>query len=120
MKENEREEKNGIGPAYYQEMPEYVPMDAVQADDTQTKTQEGLAFFCPACGEKISPGTAVCPKCGAALAPLWAEKNESLQEGTEDFRGIGKDAADAAGGETGQDLGSEFGGPESSGDSVNA
>ena len=119
----EQEEKDGRkgleeningGPAYNQEMPEYVPMDAV-TDDAAKKTQEGLDFFCPTCGAKVTLGTKFCPECGASLKTLWAESDENLRDSTEDFRGFGKDATDAAGSE----FGNVAGGGSLDGGSVN-
>ena len=101
----EKEEIMNGGPAYNQEMPEYVPMDAVAQVPEEEKTQEGLQFFCPACGKKISLGSKTCPECGASLTALWAETDENL-----------KDSAQEAGGE----LNGTTDGGSLDGDSVNA
>ena len=111
MEPEEKEEKEEItnnGPAYNQEMPEYVPLDAVAPVPEEEKTQEGLQFFCPSCGKKIELGLKYCPECGASLAALWAETDENVRDSTEEVRGSGRDAADAAGG-----------GDDIDGDSVN-
>ena len=71
------------GPAYNQEMPEYVPMDAVKTDPDTPKVQEGLDFFCPVCGAKIVPGAKFCPECGTSLQSLWAETDENIRDGGE-------------------------------------
>ena len=82
--EEPEEEKNGNGgPAYYQDMPEYVPMDAVPDASAAPKTQEGLDFFCPACGAKVRIGVKFCPECGTPLGSLWAEADENFREGGE-------------------------------------
>ena len=102
-----KEENDDVRPAYNQEMPEYVPMDAVTVEAAK-KTQEGLDFFCPTCGAKVSLGAKFCPACGASLGALWAEADENLRDSTDDSRSSGKDASDAAG--------SEFSGGLDSGD----
>lgn len=81
--EAEEEEKSAGGPAYYQDMPEYVPMDAVPDASQAPMTQEGLNFFCPTCGAKVSIGVKFCPECGASLGALWAEADENIREGSE-------------------------------------
>ncbi len=106
MREIMTDDESRPGPAYFQEMPEYVPMDAAPEGEEKPKTQEGLEFFCPACGKKIPLGADICPECGASLTDLWAEKDDNLREGSEDFRGLGKEGSDAAGSELGDDTGS--------------
>ncbi len=89
MKDSFREEENRPGPAYFQEMPEYVPMDAVPDDEEKPKTQEGLEFFCPACGKKIPLGVKECPECGASLGELWSEKDDNAADFGGEIGGLG-------------------------------
>ena len=79
----DREENVNGGPAYNQEMPEYVPMDAVKTDPDTPKVQEGLDFFCPVCGAKVVLGAKFCPECGTSLKSLWAETDENIRDGCE-------------------------------------
>lgn len=95
--EEDREEITNSGPAYNQEMPEYVPPDEAAPLPEEKKTQEGLQFFCPSCGNKLMLGLKFCPECGASLKALWAEADENIRDESEMVRGSGVDASAAGG-----------------------
>lgn len=77
-------------------------VDAEIEAETALITKVGTKLECPNCGEKIQPGTAVCPKCGLAFN-VKSELNRSaeklqqkLQQISEAYRKPIADAANAS------------------------